>query len=270
MKRPAKLCAAVAAAMIGAALVAVTAAPATAATTAGATLPFTSYEAEAGTLGGAQHGLADLGADHAVLERDAGGVGPRVRAADRRRPDCAVDQQHRRADQLHQRARLASRTPPAGGGQTATLDLYVNGTFRQTLTLNSQPELAVRGQQPLQRERPEPRRRQPARLLRRVPHVHHRRADRAGQHVQRCRGTRPTRRQFYDVDVDRLSRRRPRRPPSRRTRSRSPAAARSPTTRRPTARPTRARPTARSPSRTASTRRSRRARSCGSRRARST
>ena len=72
----------------------------------GATLPFTSYEAEAGTLGGGATAVSlTVGADHAVLQPGAGGVRARVRAAHRHRPERAVDEQHRRADQRDQRPR---------------------------------------------------------------------------------------------------------------------------------------------------------------------
>ena len=192
----------------------------------------------------------------------------RLRAADRHRPVVCSGRTTPEADQLHQRARLASPTPrPAAADRDPrpVRQRHVPPGAEHELD----PELAVRGQQQLQPERPEPRRRRPARLLGRVPRLRHRRRDPAGGDVQRCRRTRRTRAQFYwinSIDVGT----RPRRPPSPPTRSRSPAAVRSRTTPRPTVRPTRATSTAPRRSRTASTRRSRRARSCGSRPARST
>ena len=145
MKRPAKLCAAVAAAMIGAALVAVTAAPATAATTAGATLPFTTYEAEAGTLAGGastvsltsapttQYSSATLEASgHAYVQLT--GVGQSVQWTNGTGAPISFIN-----------ARISIPDSSAGGGQTATLDLYVNGTFRQTLNLNSRQSWMYEG-----------------------------------------------------------------------------------------------------------------------------
>jgi hypothetical protein len=108
-----------------------------AATTAGATTPFTSYEAEAGTVGGgasvvsltsaptSQYSSPALEASgHAYVQLT--GTGQSVRwTNDTGQPISFVN------------VRLSIPDTPSGGGQTATLDLDVNGTFRQAINVNS-------------------------------------------------------------------------------------------------------------------------------------
>jgi len=105
--------------------------------TVGAITSFTSYEAEAGTIGGGatiasltapptnQYSSAELEASgHAYVRLDTTGeyvewtntTGQNITAINVR--ECIPD-------------------GPTGGGITATLNLYVDGTFRQSLNLNS-------------------------------------------------------------------------------------------------------------------------------------
>jgi hypothetical protein len=126
-----------AAVLTGSALAAVPVAPAAADTVAGATLPFTSYEAEAGSLGGGatavsltaapttQYSSPALEASgHAYAQLT--GVGQSVQWTNGTgQPIGAINLRESIPDSA------------SGGGTTATLDLYVNNTFRQTLNLNS-------------------------------------------------------------------------------------------------------------------------------------
>jgi len=117
--------------------VATAAGAATAASAAGAATPFTSYEAEAGTLGGGaskvsltsaptdQFSSAPLEASgHAYVQLT--GTGQDVKWTNNTgQPITAIN------------VRESIPDAPSGGGITATLDLYVNGAFRQALNLNS-------------------------------------------------------------------------------------------------------------------------------------
>jgi F5/8 type C domain/Carbohydrate binding module (family 6)/Abnormal spindle-like microcephaly-assoc'd, ASPM-SPD-2-Hydin len=128
----------VAALLTGTALVASATAPAAAATgTAGATLPFTSYEAEAGSLGGGasvvsltsppttQYSSAAVEASgHAYVQLT--GTGQSVQWTNTTGTQISA---------INVRASIPDSA--TGGGSTATLDLYVDGTLRQTLNLNS-------------------------------------------------------------------------------------------------------------------------------------
>ncbi|MEZ0066428.1 hypothetical protein ABIA32_002438 [Streptacidiphilus sp. MAP12-20] len=125
--------------LTGATLVALGAPPtATAATNgAGATAPFTSYEAEAGTLGGGasivsltsapttQYSSAAVEASgHAYVQLT--GTGQSVQWTNTTgAPISAINLRESIPDSA------------TGGGTTATLDLYVDGAFRQALNLNS-------------------------------------------------------------------------------------------------------------------------------------
>ncbi|RKE17416.1 discoidin domain-containing protein [Streptomyces sp. TLI_171] len=121
----------------GAVLPAVTASTAAAADTAGATLPFTQFEAEAGTpVGGAttvaltaapttQYSSAALEASgHAYVHLAATGQGVRWTNTTGG-PVSAINLRESMPDSA------------TGGGTTATLNLYVDGVFRQALNLNS-------------------------------------------------------------------------------------------------------------------------------------
>ncbi|MEY9871679.1 hypothetical protein ABH931_001152 [Streptacidiphilus sp. MAP12-33] len=135
-----RLGAAVAALLAASALAAFHAAPtATAATAAGvgATLPFTSFEGEAGALGGgatavsltsaptSQYSSAAVEASgHAYAQLT--GTGQSVQWTNTTgAPISAINLRESIPDSA------------TGGGTTATLDLYVDGVFRQALNLNS-------------------------------------------------------------------------------------------------------------------------------------
>jgi hypothetical protein len=108
-----------------------------AASTAGATTPFSSYEAEAGTVGGGaskvsltsapttQYSSPALEASgHAYVQLTGSGQSVQW-----------TNNTGRPISFVNVRASIPDST--SGGGITATLDLYVNGTFRQALNLNS-------------------------------------------------------------------------------------------------------------------------------------
>jgi hypothetical protein len=115
------------------------------AATVGATTPFTSYEAEAGTLGGGatavsltaapttQYSSAALEASgHAYVQLT--GTGQYVRWTNNTgSPVSFVD------------VRASVPDSASGGGTTATLNLYVDGTFRQALNLNSKQSWLYEG-----------------------------------------------------------------------------------------------------------------------------
>ena len=116
-----------------------------AATAVGATTPFTSYEAEAGTLGGGasvvaltsapttQYSSAALEASgHAYVHLT--GAGQSVQWTNNTgQPITFIN------------VRASIPDAPSGGGMTATLDLYVNGAFRQALNLNSRQSWLYEG-----------------------------------------------------------------------------------------------------------------------------
>ncbi|MEV6966543.1 carbohydrate-binding protein [Hamadaea sp. NPDC051192] len=104
---------------------------------AGAAVPFTSYEAEAGTLSGGattvslaaapttQYSSATLEASgHAYAHLGATGQGVQWTNATGG-PISAIN------------VRISIPDTTSGGGQTSTLNLYVDGTLRQTLAVNS-------------------------------------------------------------------------------------------------------------------------------------
>jgi hypothetical protein len=114
-------------------------------TAVGATTPFTTYEAEAGTLGGGAAAVSLTSApttqySSAALEASGhayvhlGGTGQSVRW---------TNTTGRLISYINLRAGIPDST--SGGGITATLDLYVNGVFRQALNLNSQQTLVYEG-----------------------------------------------------------------------------------------------------------------------------
>jgi fibronectin type 3 domain-containing protein len=104
--------------------------------TVGATTPFTSYEAEAGTLGGAgvvsltsapttQYSSPQLEASgHAYVQLTA--TGQSVTWTNTTSQNFSAIN-----------VRYSIPDAPAGGGISATLNLYVDGVFRQALNLNS-------------------------------------------------------------------------------------------------------------------------------------
>jgi hypothetical protein len=111
----------------------------------GAVTPFTSYEAEAGKVGGGativsltsapttEYSSPSLEASgHAYVELT--GTGQFVEWTNNtRRPIRFIN------------VRESIPDAPAGGGITATLDLYVNGVFRQALNLNSKQSWLYEG-----------------------------------------------------------------------------------------------------------------------------
>ncbi|HEX4704991.1 MAG TPA: RICIN domain-containing protein [Pseudonocardiaceae bacterium] len=119
--------------------------PSAHAAAAGATTPFTSYEAEAGTLGGGASVVSLTSApttqfSSAALEASGhayvhlAGPGQSVQWTNTTgAPISFVN------------VRESIPDAPSGGGTTATLDLYVNGQFRQALNLNSKQTWAYEG-----------------------------------------------------------------------------------------------------------------------------
>ena len=120
-------------------------AAAPAAAPAGATVPFTVYEAEAGATGGGATVTALTSApatqySSAALEASGhsyvhlGGTGSSVRWTNTTGAPISF---------LNVRASIPDSA--SGGGTTATLDLYVNGVFRQALNLNSRQTWVYEG-----------------------------------------------------------------------------------------------------------------------------
>lgn len=122
-----------------------TSAAAAAAAGVGASTGFTTYEAEAGTLGGGastvsltaapttQYSSAALEASgHAYVHLS--GTGQSVRWTNSTGQPISF---------LNVRASIPDSA--SGGGSTATLDLYVDGVFRQTLNLNSKQTWVYEG-----------------------------------------------------------------------------------------------------------------------------
>ncbi len=116
-----------------------------AAAAAGATTPFRSYEAEAGTLGGGatvaaltappatRYASATLEASgHAYVHLS--GTGQNVKWTNNTgQPVTAIN------------VRESIPDSPSGGGSTATLNLYVDGAFRQALNVNSKQSWLYEG-----------------------------------------------------------------------------------------------------------------------------
>ena len=127
--------------------------------------------------------VVDRGADHPVLECRGGGIRTCLCTARRARTERAVDEQHRPTDQRHQRppqhAGLHLWRRHHGDARPAGRQRIPSGVERQL-----EAELVLRGQQPLQRQRPESGQRQPPHVLRRVAHVRHGHTDRARQHLR--------------------------------------------------------------------------------------
>ncbi|WP_328916154.1 MULTISPECIES: carbohydrate-binding protein [unclassified Streptomyces] len=112
---------------------------------AGADTPFTTYEAEAGTLGGGAGTVALTSApttqySSAALEASGhayvhlGATGQSVQWTNNTGQPISF---------VNVRASIPDSS--AGGGITGTLDLYVNGTFRQALNLNSKQTWVYEG-----------------------------------------------------------------------------------------------------------------------------
>jgi hypothetical protein len=112
---------------------------------AGATTPFTIYEGEGGTLGGGATAVSLTSApttqfSSATLEASGhayahlGATGQSVQWTNTTgQPISFVN------------VRASIPDAPSGGGITGTLDLYVNGTFRQALNLNSKQTWVYEG-----------------------------------------------------------------------------------------------------------------------------
>ncbi|WP_042391852.1 discoidin domain-containing protein [Streptacidiphilus carbonis] len=116
-----------------------------ASTAAGATTPFATYEAEAGTLGGGAAAVSLTAApttqySSAALEASGhayvhlGATGQSVRWTNNTGQPISF---------INVRASIPDSA--SGGGITGTLDLYVDGTFRQALNLNSRQTWVYEG-----------------------------------------------------------------------------------------------------------------------------
>ena len=112
--------------------------PATpAASTAGATTPFTTYQAPQGTLGGGASVVSLTAAPTSQYDS------PQGEAAGHAYVQLTgtgqyVQWTNNTGQQINFiNVRAAIPDSPSGGGITATLDLYVNGVFRQALNMNS-------------------------------------------------------------------------------------------------------------------------------------
>ncbi len=105
----------------------------------GATVPWLEYEAEAGTVHGTTLGP---GRDFGTIAAESSGrravqlgaVGDSVEITSTQRANALV-------------VRYVLPDAPGGGGMTATLNLYVDGTFRQALTLTSKYAWSYGGEQ---------------------------------------------------------------------------------------------------------------------------
>ncbi len=125
--------------------VAVHAGTSDAATTAGATTPFTSYEAEAGTLGGGATSVSLTAAPTTQYSSPAleasghayahlAGTGQSVQWTNTTgQPISALT------------IRESIPDSASGGGQTSTLNLYVDGVFRQSIAVNSRQTWVYEG-----------------------------------------------------------------------------------------------------------------------------
>ncbi|SEG75788.1 Right handed beta helix region [Actinacidiphila yanglinensis] len=117
------------------------------ATTAGATTPFTTYEAEAGTLGGGAGKVSLTAAptsqySSAALEASGHGY---VHLAGTGQSVQWTNTTGKPISFVNLRASIPDSA--TGGGLTGTLDLYVDGTFRQAVALNSKQTWVYEGTQ---------------------------------------------------------------------------------------------------------------------------
>ncbi|MER8072762.1 hypothetical protein ABTZ59_31235 [Streptomyces sp. NPDC094034] len=116
------------------------------AATAGATTPFVTVEAETGTLGGGARvrsiGPGAAAPTAASLETEASGYSL-VELKATGDSVTLPNSTGKNANTLVVRASIPDA--PAGGGITASLNLYVNGVFRQAITLSSQQAWNYRG-----------------------------------------------------------------------------------------------------------------------------
>ena len=114
---------------------------------AGATTPFVSYEAEAGKLSGGAKVVALKSAPttrYASPELEASGHAYVALAA----TGHEVSWTNRTGQPItFINVRASIPDAPTGGGITATLNLYVNGIFRQRLNLNSRQSWIYEGEQ---------------------------------------------------------------------------------------------------------------------------
>ena len=103
----------------------------------GATLPFTSYEAESGTLGGGATVVALTGpppTQFSSAQLEASGHA----FVQLNQPGQSVTWTNNTAQNISFiNVRYSIPDSTSGGGITSTLDLYVNGQFRQALLMNS-------------------------------------------------------------------------------------------------------------------------------------
>ncbi|MFF4754633.1 glycosyl hydrolase family 28-related protein [Streptomyces sp. NPDC002514] len=108
---------------------------------AGATTPFVTVEAESGTLGGGARVRSvkpgDPAPTAATLETEASGY---ALVELKNTGDAVTLRNNTGKDANTLVVRASIPDAPQGGGITASLNLYVNGTFRQAITLSSQQE----------------------------------------------------------------------------------------------------------------------------------
>ncbi len=105
--------------------------------TVGATLPFTEYEAEAGTLGGGATVVAQVGPPTDQYSTPTLEASGRAYVALTATGQSVTWTNNTSSSFTAVNLRASIPNAPTGGGITATLDLYVNGTFRQAVTLSS-------------------------------------------------------------------------------------------------------------------------------------
>jgi hypothetical protein len=139
------VCAAAAIALTGAVCLSPASAVPAAITEAGATTPFSSYEGEAGTLGGGATAVSLTAApttQYSSATLEASGHGYAHLSA----TNQSVQWTNNTGQPIsYVNLRASIPDSPSGGGITATLDLYVDGTFRQTLNLNSKQTWVYEG-----------------------------------------------------------------------------------------------------------------------------
>jgi Carbohydrate binding module (family 6)/Right handed beta helix region len=118
---------------------------AAAAVSAGATTPFTSYEAESGTLGGGAQTVSLTSAptnQYATAALEASGHAY-VHLAGAGQSVQWTNNTGQSVSAINVRASIPDSA--SGGGITATLDLYVNGVLRQPVNLNSKQSWLYEG-----------------------------------------------------------------------------------------------------------------------------
>src|SRR6202161_842056 len=104
---------------------------------AGATTPFTTYEAPEATLGGGASVVSLTSAPTSEYDSPQGEADGHA-YVQLTQPGQSVQWTNNTGQPINFiNVRASIPDSPAGGGMTATLDLYVNGTFRQAINMNS-------------------------------------------------------------------------------------------------------------------------------------